>query len=317
MPLHLQLQKPLSQSNQEQETSQQASKEPGASRGRNKVAKQASKVAAAAMAADLGFEETELRLGLPGGGGGGGGGGGDGEGPRSASGKRGFAETIDLKLKLEPATAAVVTEEEQEAVKDVAAAEEPSPAGNMKRSPSQSSVVTAAAVQPDPAEKPRAPKAQVVGWPPVRSFRKNIMSVQSEKGGGSKDAADGDKSSPATGAAFVKVSLDGAPYLRKVDLKMYKSYQELSKALEKMFSSFTIGSCGSQGMNGMNESKLVDLLNGSEYVPTYEDKDGDWMLVGDVPWEMFVESCKRLRIMKGSEAIGLAPRAMEKCKNRS
>jgi auxin-responsive protein IAA len=36
----------------------------------------------------------------------------------------------------------------------------------------------------------------------------------------------------------------------------------------------------------MNESKLVDqLLNGSEYVPTYEDKDGDWMLVGDVPWQ--------------------------------
>ncbi|CAN6329753.1 unnamed protein product [Urochloa humidicola] len=268
------------------------------------------------MAADLGFEETELRLGLPGGGGGGGG---DGEGTRSSSGKRGFAETIDLKLKLEPAAATVVTEEET-AAKDAAAAEEPSPpAGNMKRSPSQSSVVTAAAGQPDPAEKPRAPKAQVVGWPPVRSFRKNIMSVQSEKGPGSKDAADGDKSSPAAGAgaAFVKVSLDGAPYLRKVDLKMYKSYQELSKALEKMFSSFTIGSCGSQGMNGMNESKLVDLLNGSEYVPTYEDKDGDWMLVGDVPWEMFVESCKRLRIMKGSEAIGLAPRAMEKCKNRS
>jgi auxin-responsive protein IAA len=24
---------------------------------------------------------------------------------------------------------------------------------------------------------------------------------------------------------------------------------------------------------------------GSEYAPTYEDKDGDWMLVGDVPWE--------------------------------
>ncbi|CAN6338856.1 unnamed protein product [Urochloa humidicola] len=267
------------------------------------------------MAADLGFEETELRLGLPGGGGGGGGG--DGEGTRSASGKRGFAETIDLKLKLEPAAAAVVTEEDEAAADAAAAAEEePSPAaGNMKRSPSQNSVVTAAAAPPDPAEKPRAPKAQVVGWPPVRSFRKNIMSVQSEKGTGSKDA----ESSPAAGggAAFVKVSLDGAPYLRKVDLKMYKSYQELSKALEKMFNSFTIGSCGSQGMNGMNESKLVDLLNGSEYVPTYEDKDGDWMLVGDVPWEMFVESCKRLRIMKGSEAIGLAPRAMEKCKNRS
>jgi len=67
----------------------------------------------------------------------------------------------------------------------------------------------------------------------------------------------------------------------------------------------------------LSESKLMDLLHGSEYVLTYEDKDGDWMLVGDVPWEMFVDSCKRLRIMKGSDAIGLAPRAMEKCKSRS
>ncbi|KAM0849942.1 hypothetical protein ACQ4PT_053402 [Festuca glaucescens] len=250
------------------------------------------------MAADLGFEATELRLGLPGSGEG---------GDQARGGKRVFAETIDLKLKLEPAgeqapaeedrqadvVAAAVVKEEQE---EVAATDA---GGKMKRSPSQSSVIAAAAM-PDPAEKPRAPKAQVVGWPPVRSFRKNILA---------------EKSSPA--AAFVKVSMDGAPYLRKVDLNMYKTYQDLSKALEKMFSSFTIGNCGSQGMNGMNESKLMDLLNGSEYVPTYEDKDGDWMLIGDVPWEMFVESCKRLRIMKGSEAIGLAPRAMEKCKNRS
>ena len=40
---------------------------------------------------------------------------------------------------------------------------------------------------------------------------------------------------------FVKVSMDGAPYLRKVDLKHYSKYQELSSALEKMFSCFTIG----------------------------------------------------------------------------
>ncbi|KAM3254244.1 hypothetical protein ACQJBY_048023 [Aegilops geniculata] len=253
-----------------------------------------------AMAADLGFDATELRLGLPGGG--------EGE-ARSSSGKRGFAETIDLKLKLEPAGEEAPAEEDRADVAVVAAAaaenqEETATdagGGKMKRSPSQSSVVTSAAL-PDPAEKPRAPKAQVVGWPPVRSFRKNILA---------------EKSSPTAAAAFVKVSMDGAPYLRKVDLNMYKTYQDLSKALEKMFSSFTIGNCGTPGMNGMNESKLMDLLNGSEYVPTYEDKDGDWMLVGDVPWEMFVESCKRLRIMKGSEAIGLAPRAMEKCKNRS
>ncbi|KAF5179970.1 Auxin-responsive protein [Thalictrum thalictroides] len=157
-------------------------------------------------------------------------------------------------------------------------------------------------------------KAQVVGWPPIRSFRKNTMAANP-----SKNNTDGEGKS-GSGCLFVKVSMDGAPYLRKVDLKMYANYKELSAALEKMFSCFTIGQCGSHGVpgrDGLTESRLMDLLHGSECVLTYEDKDGDWMLVGDVPWDMFTDSCRRLRIMKGSEAIGLAPRAMEKCKNRN
>ncbi|KAJ4955065.1 hypothetical protein NE237_011848 [Protea cynaroides] len=122
-------------------------------------------------------------------------------------------------------------------------------------------------------------KVQVVGWPPIRSYRKN--SFQSKK-------------IETEGAGiYVKVSMDGAPYLRKIDLKLYKGYPELLKALEEMFK-FTIG-----------EYSEREGYNGSEYEPTYEDKDGDWMLVGDVPWDMFISSCKRLRIMKGSEARGL------------
>lgn len=39
---------------------------------------------------------------------------------------------------------------------------------------------------------------------------------------------------------FVKVSMDGAPYLRKIDLKVYKGYPELLQALQNMFK-FTIG----------------------------------------------------------------------------
>ncbi|GAB2228874.1 hypothetical protein Drorol1_Dr00023007 [Drosera rotundifolia] len=215
------------------------------------------------------FEETELRLGLPGNGGGGN----EGEAAAAAKNgcKRGFRETERVELKLNSITV------ERKGVAD-------------------------------PAKPPA--KAQVVGWPPVRSFRKNVMAVQ-------KNNTDEEKTATSS-AAFVKVSLDGAPYLRKVDLKLYKSYQELSDALGKMFSSFTIGNCGSdRAKNLLTEHNLMDPLNGSEYMPTYEDKDGDWMLVGDVPWEMFVETCRRLRIMKGSEAIGLAPRAVEKCKSRS
>ncbi|KAK6923884.1 AUX/IAA domain [Dillenia turbinata] len=145
-----------------------------------------------------------------------------------------------------------------------------------------------------------AAKAQVVGWPPIRSFRKNSLATTSKN----NNEVDG---KPGSSALFVKVSMDGAPYLRKVDLRTYSAYQELSSALEKMFSCFTIGQCGSHGAPGreLSESKLRDLLHGSEYVLTYEDKDGDWMLVGDVPWEMFIESCKRLKIMKSSDAIGL------------
>ncbi|KAH9612275.1 hypothetical protein KSS87_019103 [Heliosperma pusillum] len=149
-----------------------------------------------------------------------------------------------------------------------------------------------------------AAKAQVVGWPPIRSFRKNTLATNSKN----------------MDPLFVKVSMDGAPYLRKVDLSIYSTYEELSSGLEKMFSCFTLGQCGSNGASGrekMSDIKLKDLLHGSEYVLTFEDKDGDWMLVGDVPWEMFIDSCKRLKIMKGSDAIGLAPRAVEKSKCRN
>ncbi|KAJ6305686.1 hypothetical protein OIU78_021094 [Salix suchowensis] len=122
-------------------------------------------------------------------------------------------------------------------------------------------------------------KTQVVGWPPIRSYRKNSLQAK--------------KLEAEAAGLFVKVSMDGAPYLRKIDLKVYKGYPELLEVLEEMFK-FKVG-----------EYSEREGYNGSEHVPTYEDKDGDWMLVGDVPWEMFINSCKRLRIMKESEARGL------------
>ncbi|KAK4434071.1 Auxin-induced protein 22D [Sesamum alatum] len=123
-----------------------------------------------------------------------------------------------------------------------------------------------------------APKAQIVGWPPVRSYRKNNLQA---------------KKTEAETGMYVKVSMDGAPYLRKIDLSVYNGYAELLKALESMFK-LTIGDYSER-----------EGYKGSEYAPAYEDKDGDLMLVGDVPWDMFMSSCKRLRIMKGSDASGL------------
>ncbi|XP_026437298.1 auxin-responsive protein IAA16-like [Papaver somniferum] len=262
----------------------------------------------------INFEETELRLGLPGGSASNGNNS-EVENGKNSSGKRGFSETIDLKLNLETSLSASIEESSELVLMDHHHHQ------NNNEKISKSSLVSenksikdktsvTSCSNDDHHAKQSAPKAQVVGWPPVRSYRKNVLSVHksnTEEVGNSNNVA------------FVKVSMDGAPCLRKVDLKLYKSYQELSQALGSQYSLFmNEGNCETQGMKDfMNESKLMDLLNGSEYVPTYEDKDGDWMLVGDVPWRMFVDSCKRLRIMKGSEAIGLAPRAVEKCRNRS
>lgn len=56
---------------------------------------------------------------------------------------------------------------------------------------------------------------------------------------------------------FVKVSMDGAPYLRKIDLKFYNGYFDLLKALESMFKC-TIGikSCTFSG----NSSPFLFLI---------------------------------------------------------
>ncbi|KAL6637476.1 hypothetical protein ACP70R_025048 [Stipagrostis hirtigluma subsp. patula] len=125
---------------------------------------------------------------------------------------------------------------------------------------------------------PPVAKAQVVGWPPVRSYRKSCFqqaSSKQSKAVATKEADEATKANTAsattttttTSGSFVKVSMDGAPYLRKVDLRMYKGYRELREALEAMFV------CSNNGANL------------SEFAVTYEDKDGDLMLVGDVPFE--------------------------------
>ncbi|KAL7606503.1 auxin-induced protein IAA6 [Lactuca sativa] len=116
---------------------------------------------------------------------------------------------------------------------------------------------------------------EVVGWPPVCVFRK--------------------KSIREVTKLYVKVSMDGAPILRKIDLSCFKCYSDLGMALEKLFDCYGIG----EAMKEESES--------CEYVAIYEDKDRDWMLVGDVPWSMFTETCKRLRIKKRSNATGIGP----------
>jgi auxin-responsive protein IAA len=91
----------------------------------------------------------------------------------------------------------------------------------------------------------RVVRAQVVGWPPVRSFRKNAL-------------ADVAAAGSARPAKFVKVAVDGAPYLRKVNLQDYAGYDSLIRAFQDKFCShFTI----SEYLNPPLGVRLLDGLS--------------------------------------------------------
>ncbi|XP_038995773.1 auxin-responsive protein IAA13-like [Hibiscus syriacus] len=118
---------------------------------------------------------------------------------------------------------------------------------------------------------------------------------------------------------FVKVNMDGIPIGRKVDLNAHESYEKLAKTLEDLFlkttpsvnppydywSLFLFDECCHDFVIRINGSRAWNIH-------ITRTRRGDWMLVGDVPWEMFLNSVKRLRIMRTSEATGLTPQLQER-----
>ncbi|MQL71829.1 hypothetical protein Taro_004174 [Colocasia esculenta] len=85
---------------------------------------------------------------------------------------------------------------------------------------------------------------------------------------------------------FVKVYMEGIPIGRKLDLLAHDGYEGLIRTLRRMFR--TTICCPDP----------AQVSSSKAYILTYEDKEGDWMMVGDVPWEMFLTSVKKLKISK-------------------
>ncbi|BAT95471.1 hypothetical protein LR48_Vigan02g129300 [Vigna angularis] len=222
----------------------------------------------------------------------------------------------------------------------------PSPSPSPSSSSSSSPNITAGTKRAAESLVANNRPGQVVGWPPLRTYRVNSYNIHAkstevfnsvpEKSKGNntvvrKSADNGNGNNinakekrQLRSSLFVKVNMDGIPIGRKVDLSAHSSYETLAQTLDDMFNeSTTVTTCkGANGedhgiiIGGERHSKLLD--GSSKFVLTYEDKEGDWMLVGDVPWGMFLSSVRRLRIMRTSEANGLAPRFEEnirqKCK---
>ncbi|KZV34674.1 hypothetical protein F511_21789 [Dorcoceras hygrometricum] len=162
------------------------------------------------------------------------------------------------------------------------------------------------------AQKRTAPP--VVGWPPIRSFRKNLTNCSSSKPASESLNTELTKTSGQKpngyiqkSSLFVKINMDGVPIGRKVDLKAYDSYEKLSIAVDELFTGLLAAQRESNGVGlkykdkGGNATRGHLLHESGEYTLVYEDNEGDRMLVGDVPWHMFVSTVKRLRVLKSSQ----------------
>ncbi|CAN7089718.1 unnamed protein product, partial [Brassica rapa subsp. narinosa] len=126
----------------------------------------------------------------------------------------------------------------------------------------------------------RVETAPVVGWPPVRTSRRNLTVQPKEemKKGVNDEVRE----------LYVKINMEGVLIGRKVNLSAFNNYQELSHAVDQLFS----------------KKDLADVNR--QYTLVYEDNEGDTVLVGDVPWEMFVSTVKRLHVLKTSHASMLS-----------
>lgn len=153
-----------------------------------------------------------------------------------------------------------------------------------------------------------AAAAPVVGWPPVRAFRRNLASSSSSKPSrepsgqrGKEPASAGGKAvEPGNKGLFVKINMDGVPIGRKIDLGAHAGYDTLSAAVDHLFRGLLAAQ--TSGSGGERQA-VAGILNGGggEYTLVYEDDEGDQMLVGDVPWPMFIATARRLRVLRSSD----------------
>ncbi|KAK8938969.1 Auxin-responsive protein IAA7 [Platanthera zijinensis] len=144
----------------------------------------------------------------------------------------------------------------------------------------------------------------VVGWPPIRSSRKNLAS-SSKPAVESKPESSEREGKRERKGFFVKINMEGIPIGRKIDLLAYDCYEKLSSAVDELFRDLLavqMNPLTACKKNADEPQLITGLLDGSgEYTLVYEDDEGDKMLVGDVPWDMFVSTAKRLRVLKTSD----------------
>ncbi|KAM3407034.1 hypothetical protein ACQJBY_000841 [Aegilops geniculata] len=97
---------------------------------------------------------------------------------------------------------------------------------------------------------------------------------------------------------FVKVYMEGVPIGRKLDLLLLDGYEGLLALLGRMFKASIIhpDAVGRDHRVALGEKQ-------ARHVVTYQDQEGDWLMAGDVPWELFLAGVKKLKIARVDSSI--------------
>ncbi|XVF48354.1 hypothetical protein PTKIN_Ptkin03bG0183500 [Pterospermum kingtungense] len=130
---------------------------------------------------------------------------------------------------------------------------------------------------------------RVVGWPPIKSWRKKTFHQNNQVGRveNNRNIVIAKKGNNGR-SIYVKVKMEGVAITRKIDLRLFHSYQALTNSLITMFNAKY------QKFDGDDEGDYT------RYTLTYQDKEGDWLIAGDIPWQSFIRSVERLEIVRNS-----------------
>ncbi|XP_062197324.1 putative auxin-responsive protein IAA28 [Phragmites australis] len=94
---------------------------------------------------------------------------------------------------------------------------------------------------------------------------------------------------------FVKVFMQGEVVGRKINLAVHKSYASLSFTLKRLGNNYSMPSC--ELNDGLVNNEEDDASYDNNFILFHDNVEGDRFFLGEVPWELFTISVKRIYIV--------------------
>ncbi|CAM0874873.1 unnamed protein product [Alopecurus aequalis] len=97
---------------------------------------------------------------------------------------------------------------------------------------------------------------------------------------------------------LVKVFLHGKPFGRKINLSVHNNYESLSFTLKRLGNNYSLSQFE---LSGLEIGEADGALDGNDFIILYDNVDGDRFFLGEVAWEDFVVSVKKIYILPGEK----------------